>query len=122
MMRQYTLVFMEQRIGAPRPTPVPGHAGVAMFTAEDEEAALEYIKENLIERVKDCIRADLSSLKIVPDPAANGGTRLVDDTHASPQFQDTYVRFNAATKTIEADWESTRTTLISDLAVARSGG
>lgn len=121
-MRQYTLVFMEQRIGAPRPTPIPGPPGVAMFAAADEDAALDYIREHFVERVKACVRADLSSLKIVTDPAASGGKRLVDDTHASPQFQDTYVRFDPATKTVEVDWESTRTALISDLSAVRPRG
>ena len=39
-MRQYTLVFMEQRIGVPQPTPVAGREGVATFNAADDDAAL----------------------------------------------------------------------------------
>ncbi len=120
-MRQYTLVFMEQRIGAPRPTPVDGHRGVATFDAPDDDAALAYITEHLLERLKNSVRADLSSLNMVSDAAASGGMRLVDDTHANPQFQDTYVRFNPAPQTVEVDWESTRTALLSEPAVRFSG-
>ena len=119
-MRQYTLVFMEQRIGAPQPTPVGGHQGFATFNAADDDAALAYITEHLVGRLKNSTRADLSSLKIVEDAAASGGTRLVDDTHANPQFQETYVRFNPATQSVEVDWESTRTSLLPDASAVRS--
>jgi hypothetical protein len=119
-MRQYTLVFMEQRIGTARLTSIEGEPGVASFAAVDDEAAHAYIAEHLIERLKSCPRAELSSMRIVTDPAAHSGTRLVDDSHANPYFQDTYVTYNAVTKAVDVDFESTRTALIADFPVGRT--
>jgi hypothetical protein len=119
-MRQYTLMFMEQRIGVAQLTPIDGEVGVASFAVVDDEAALGYITEHLIERIKNCARAELSSMRIVTDSAASGGTRLVDDSHANPQFQDTFVKYNAVTKAIDVDFESTRTALIADFSLLRA--
>jgi hypothetical protein len=114
-MRQYTVVFMEQRIGVPGLRPLEGDQGVATFMALDDERALAHIGAHLLERLRSCARAELSSMHIMKDPTANGGQRLVDDTHANPRFQDTYVKYNVATKAVEVDWDSTRTILIADL-------
>jgi hypothetical protein len=119
-MRQYTLVFMEPRIGVAQLTPIEGEAGVASFAAMDDEAALAYITQHLIERLKNCACAELSSLRIMTDPAASAGSRLVDDSHANPHFQDTYVKYNAVTKAADLDFESTRTALIVDLPGVRT--
>jgi hypothetical protein len=110
-MRQYTLVFMEQRIGASQLVPMTGEHGPASFKAEDEDAALAYIEENLIQQLKTCVRAELSSLRIMTDPNSATGTRLIDDTHANPNFQDVYVKYDPSTKAVEVDWDSTRTLL-----------
>lgn len=119
-MRQYTLVFMEQRIGAAWLTPIQGKAGCASFSAMDDEAALAHITEHLVARLKNCVRAELSSLRILADTTASGGTRLVDDSHANPHFQDSYVKYNAVTKTVDVDFESTQTALIADLPLLRT--
>lgn len=111
-MRQYTLVFMEQRIGLQRPTPIDGESGVACFRAGDDDAALEYITLHLLERLKQCARADLSSLRIIEDSSSDTGHRLVDDTHANPRYQDVYVKYDAVTGRAQADWESTRTAFV----------
>ena len=113
-MRRYSLVFMEQRIGALQLQPGQGEGGATRFTAVDDDAALCYIGQHCIERLKTCVRAELSSLLIVPSPTSPNEIRLVDDTHGNPRYQDTYVRYNAATRTVEMDWDSTRTSLIAD--------
>jgi hypothetical protein len=113
-MRRYSLVFMEQRIGTAQLQAAPGEGGCTSFTAVDDEAALAYIGEHCIERLKTCVRAELSSLLIVPSPTSTDGIRLVDDTHGNPRFQDTYVRYNAATRGVEMDWDSTRTSLFTE--------
>jgi hypothetical protein len=112
MMRQYTVVFMEQRIGVARLRPMEGEQGVASFEAADEEAALAHISAHFLDRMKLCVRAELSSLRIEQDPRAPGGVRWVDDTHANPRFQETYVKYNPVTQAVEADWDSTRTALL----------
>jgi len=117
-MRQYTLVFMEQRIGMARLTPINGEAGSATFPALDEESAIFYIQQHLIDRLKNCVRGDLSSMRIVRDPTASNGIRLVDDSHANPNYQDIYVRYNPVSKAVDVDWDSTRTTLFVDLATS----
>ena len=111
-MRQYSVVFMEQGLGAQRLTAVPGAAGADTFQAADDEAALAYITEHLLDRLKQCARADMSSLRIVEESSTVSGYRLVDDTHASPQFQDVYVKYDAVTQRAQADWESTRTVIL----------
>ena len=103
---------MEQRIGVARLRPMEGEQGVASFEAADEEAALEHIGTHFLDRMKQCVRAELSSLRIEQDPRALGGVRWVDDTHANPRFQDTYVKYNTITQAVEADWDSTRTALL----------
>ena len=114
-MRQYSLVFMEQRLGAKRLSPLGGAQGVASFAARDDEAALAHISEHFVERLKSCARAELSSLLIVQDAGGTAAPRLVDDTHANPQFQDTYVKYDPVAKVVEFDWESTRTVMIANL-------
>jgi hypothetical protein len=59
-------------------------------------------------------------MNMVTDPNARNGTRLVDDSHENPEFQETTVRYNPTTKTVEVDFESTRTAVMNDLAVLRS--
>jgi hypothetical protein len=110
-MRQYTLVFMEPRIGIAELQPVEGDAGVVHFVAQTDDAAVDYVAEHFVERLKNCARAELSSLRIMTDPAANNGSRLVDDSLANPHFQDTYLKYNSQTKSVEVDFESTRTAL-----------
>jgi len=108
-MRQYTVVFMEQRIGSSQLMPMAGEHGTVSFRAEDEDAALAYIEKHLLQPLKTCARAELSSLRIVADPTSPSGTRLIDDTHANPNFQDIYLKYNPVTKAAEVDWDSTRT-------------
>ena len=110
-MRRYTLVFMEQRMGVSRLTPMEGESGSASFAAMDDEEALAFINDQLLERLRQCARGELSSLRMVPDPGAPGGVRLVDDTHANPHFQDSYVRYNGRLNAAELDFDSTRTVL-----------
>jgi len=110
-MRQYTVVFMEQPIGAPRLMPMTGEHGAASFPAEDEDAALAYLEEHFIQQLKTCVRAELSSLRIVTDPTSPTGTRLIDDTHANPNVQDVYVKYDPMTQAVQVDWDSTRTLL-----------
>ncbi len=110
-MRQYTVVFMEQRMGGSRLVPMTGECGPASFQAEDEDAALAYIEEHLIPQLKASVRAELSSLRIMTDPNSPTGTRLIDDTHANPNVQDVYVKYDPATQAVEVDWDSTRTLL-----------
>ncbi len=107
-------------MGVARLTPIEGEGGVASFAAADDDAALAYITKHLIERLERCARAELSSMRILADPNASTGTRLVDDSHSNPHFQDTYVKYNALTKAVEVDFESTRTALIAALPVSRT--
>ncbi len=118
-MRQYTLVFMEQRMGASRPSRIEGEQGAAFFTAEDDEAALAVIAERYTGRLADCVRAELSSMYIMTDPTARDGVRLVDDYHALPYSQTLYVTYDAVTQTVECDWDSTRTGLLAAGSVLR---
>jgi hypothetical protein len=111
-MRRYTLIFMEQRMGVARLTPVEGEDGSVSFTAPDDEAALAHINQQFIGPLQRCVRGELSSLRMVPDSKAAGGTRFVDDSHANPHFQDSYVKYNHATKLAELDFDSTRTALM----------
>lgn len=114
-MRRYSLVFMEQRVGTLQLRPKQGGDATVSFAAEDDDAALSHVGEHHVEQLKACVRAELSSLLIVPSPTSRDGIRLVDDTHANPHFQDSYLRYNPATRSVEVDWDSTRTTLIADL-------
>ncbi len=118
-MRQ-SVVFMEQRIGDSRLAPMTGEHGPASFQAEDEDAALAYIEEHLVQQLKTCARAELSSLRIVADSTSPTGTRLVDDTHANPNFQDIYLKYNPVTKVAEVDWDSTRTLFGTEVPVLNS--
>lgn len=113
-MRQYTLVFMEQRMGASQWTPMVGEEGMVSFQAEDDEGALDHIEEHYIERLKQSMRAEFSSMNLVPDPKGTG-MRLVDDSHANPNFMDTRIRYNPITRGIDVDFESTQTAVIADL-------
>lgn len=119
-MRQYTVVFMEHRIGTSQLMPMTGEHGTVSFTAEDEDAALVHIEEHLLQPLKSCARAELSSLRIVADPTSPSGTRLIDDTHANPNFQDIYLKYNPVTKAAEVDWDSTRTLFGAEIPVLTS--
>src|SRR5580658_8444432 len=107
-MRKYSLVFMEQKIGVPRLTPIPGPEGEESFEAADDEAALAHACEHFRAQVKNCVRAELSSMAIVPD-ASGSGARLVDDSLENPHFQETYIHYDARTQRLEADFISTAT-------------
>lgn len=109
-MRKYTLVFLEQKIGVPRLTPMAGPGGEESFEAADDDAALAHVSARFAPRVKDCARAELSSMAIVADGA--GGTRLVDDSLENPHFQETYIRYDARTRQLEVDFVSTATGLL----------
>jgi hypothetical protein len=114
-VRQYTVVFMEQVIGVPRLTPLDGDAGIATFAAADDESAVAHIAAHFIDRLKASVRAELSSMHLESDPSVSEGTRLVDDSHSNPHFQDTYVKYNPATKSVDVDFDATRTALFVDL-------
>ncbi len=106
-MRKYTLLFMEQKIGVPHLTPIPGAAGEESFESTDDDAALAYVCGRFAQRIQNCIRAELSSMAIVE--GASGGTRLVDDSLENPHFQETYIRYDARTRQLEVDFDSTAT-------------
>ncbi len=110
-MRKYTLVFMEQKIGTPRLTPIPGPGGEESFEAADDDAALAYVSGRFTERVQHCVRAELSSMAMVAD-APGRGTRLVDDSLENPHFQETYIRYDARTGQLQVDFVSTATGLL----------
>lgn len=110
---------MQRPAGHASRTPVVATGDVATFIAADDDAALAYVREHHFEQISKCERAELSSMRIVSDAQAPNGFRLVDDSHQNPHFQDTYVRFNPVMKTLEIDFESTRTALIADAAVLR---
>jgi len=114
-MRQYTLMFMEHPLGAARLSRVDGPDGIASFAAVDDEAALVYVAAHLLERLKRCVRAELSSMQIVADAASASGIRLIDDSHSNPYAQESYLKYDAAANTVEVDWESTRTALLLDV-------
>jgi hypothetical protein len=110
---------MEQTIGPPRLSQIPGEDGIASFDAVDDDAALAYLADRLTRQLRTCVRAELSSMAIVPDTASSGGTRVVDDSHENPYFQEMYVKYDARTKKIEVDFESTQTALLADTAELR---
>jgi hypothetical protein len=111
-MRKYTLVFMQQEIGVPHLTPIPGPAGEESFEAMDDDAAHAIVRARFAQRVQGCNRAELSSMAIVTD-ASGRGTRLVDDSLENPYIQETYIRYDAHTKQLEIDFVSTATGLLS---------
>jgi hypothetical protein len=103
---------MEQVIGVPRLTPLDGEEGIASFPSADDESAVAHITAHYIDRLKKSVRAELSSMHLESDPTAAAGTRLVDDSHSNPHFQDTYVKYNPATKSVEVDFDATRTLFV----------
>jgi hypothetical protein len=110
-MRKYNLVFMEQKIGVPRLTPILGPEGEKSFEAADDEAALAHACEHFQAQVKNCVRAELSSLAIVRN-SSGSGTRLVDDSLENPHFQEAYIRYDARTHRLEIDFVSTATGML----------
>ena len=110
-MRKYSLVFLEQRTGVPRLMPIAGPEGEKSFEADDDDAALAYVCEHFTQRVQNCVRAELSSMAIVPDASASG-VRLVDDSLENPHFQESYIRYDARTQRLEVDFDSTRTGIV----------
>ncbi len=111
-MRRYTLVFMEQKIGMPHLTPIPGSAGEESFDSTDDDAALAYVCGRFMQRVQNCVRAELSSMAIVTD-ASGHGVKLVDDSLENPHFQETYIRYDARSRQLQVDFVSTATGLVS---------
>jgi hypothetical protein len=106
---------MEQVIGVPRLTPLDGDEGIATFSASDDESAVAHLTAHFIDRLKASVRAEVSSMHLATDPTAPAGTRVVDDSHSNPHFQDTYVKYNPATKSVDVDFDATRTVLFTDL-------
>ena len=109
-MRKYTLVFMEQNIGVPRLTPIPGPEGDASFEAADDDDAQAHVRKHFMQRLQKCVRGELSSMAIVRD--ASGAARLIDDSLQNPHFQEAYIRYDARSKQLEVDFVSTATTLL----------
>jgi hypothetical protein len=109
-MRKYTLIFMEQKIAAPRLTPIAGPAGEVCFDAVDDDVAQAYVREHFMPQLQDCVRAELSSMAIVRD--ASGSSRLIDDSLANPHFQETYIRYDGRSKQLEVDFVSTTTGML----------
>jgi hypothetical protein len=109
-LRNYTLLFMEQKIGIPRLTPVPGPEGEVSFEAADDDNAMAHVLEHFAQRLQNCVRGELTSMAIVRD--ASGATRLIDDSLENPHFQETYIRYDAHTKQLEVDFVSTATSLL----------
>jgi hypothetical protein len=110
-MRKYTLVFMEQKIGVPRLTPIAGPGGEVSFDAVDDDAAQSYVREHCVQQLQECVRAELSSMAIVRN--ASGQTdRLIDDSLDNPHFQEAYIRYDVRTKQLEVDFVSTATGLL----------
>jgi hypothetical protein len=109
-MRKYTLIFMEQRIGVPRLTPIPRPEGEVSFDAVDDDVAQAYVGEHFMPQLQSCVRAELSSMAIVRD--ASGSSRLIDDSLANPHFQETYIRYDGRSKQLEIDFVSTTTGLL----------
>jgi hypothetical protein len=118
-VRKYTVLFMEQTIGPAHLSQIPGDEGIASFDAADDDAALAYLTDHLTGQLRNCVRAELSSMAIVPDTTSSGGTRVVDDSHENPYFQEMYVKYDARTKNIDVDFESTQTALLADTAELR---
>jgi hypothetical protein len=110
-MRKYSLVFLEQKIGVPRLTPIPGPEGEKSFEAPDDEAALAHACEHFQAQVKNCVRAELSSMAIVPD-SSGSAIRLVDDSLQNPHFQEAYIRYDARAQRLEVDFVSTATGML----------
>jgi hypothetical protein len=117
-LRKYTLAFMEQKIGVPRLTPIPGPEGEASFEASDDDEAIGQVRQHFADRLQTCVRGELSSMALVRD--ASGAARFVDDSLENPHFQETYIRYDVRTKQIEVDFVSTATSLLPP-AYKRSG-
>lgn len=109
-MRKYSLIFMEQRIGVPRLTPIQGPEGEVAFEAPDDDAAIALVRKDFTQRLQNCARGELSSLAISRD--SSGATRLIDDSLQNPHFQETYIRYDARSKQLEIDFVSTTTGLL----------
>jgi len=108
-MRKYTLVFMEQKIGVPRLTPIAGAEGEVSFDAADDDDAQAYVREHCTQRLQNCVRGELSSMAVVRD---GSGTRFIDDSLENPHFHEAYIRFDARTKQLEVDFVSTATVML----------
>ncbi len=113
-MRRYNIVFLEHKIGAVPLGQLDGADGMAFFAAEDDEAALAHVERHLTRQMAQCVKAELSSMALVADHTAGGGTRLVDDSLANPHFQEMRLHYDLNSKKIEVDFESTRTTILAD--------
>ena len=118
-MRKYTLVFMEQKIGVARLTPIHGAEGEAFFEAVDDDAAQLHVRENFLPRLKNCVQAELSSMAIIAG-ASGSRSRLIDDSLDNPHFQEAYIRYDHATEQLEVDYVSTRTGMLPVGAYKRS--
>jgi hypothetical protein len=102
---------MEQRIGVPRLTPIPGPEGESSFEAPDDDAALTHACDHFYTQVKNCVRAELSSKAIVPG-SSGSGTRLVDDALENPHFQEAYIQYDPRTDRLQVDFVSTATGIL----------
>jgi|HubBroStandDraft_3_1064219.scaffolds.fasta_scaffold389772_1 hypothetical protein len=110
-MRKYIIVFMEQTIGVKRLTQIPGPEGEAWFESRDDDDALAYVSAHFLPQVRNCVRAELTSMAIVPSTAGEP-PRLVDDSLKNPHFHEFYIKYNPRTKLLEVDFESTVTGLV----------
>jgi hypothetical protein len=110
-MRKYIIMFMEQRIGVKRLTQIPGPEGQAWFEARDDDDALAHVSAHFMPQVRSCVRAELTSMAIMPG-AAGGPPRFVDDSLENPHFHEFYIRYNPRTKLLDVDFESTITSLL----------
>ncbi len=113
-MRRYNIVFLEHKIGVVPLSRREGDAGMAFFTAEDDEAALVHVERHLAKQMSQCVKAELSSMALVPASASGGEMRLVDDSLENPHFQEMRLHYNLTSKKIEVDFESTRTSILAD--------
>jgi hypothetical protein len=102
---------MEQKIGVPRLTPIPGPGGEVCFDAADDDMALAYVREHCTQQLQNCVRAELSSMAIVRG-ASGAARRLIDDSLDNPHFQDSYIRYNVRTGQLEVDFVSTTTAML----------
>jgi hypothetical protein len=109
-LRKYTLVFMEQKIGVPRLTPIPGPKGEVSFEAADDDDAQAHVRKHFVQRLQECVRGELTSMAVVLD--VSGAARLVDDALENPHFQESYIRYDGRTRQIEVDFVSTATNLL----------
>lgn len=110
-MRKYSLVFMEQKIGVSRLTPIAGPEGERIFDAPDDENALAHACEHFYSQIKNCVRAELSSKAMIPD-SSGSGTRLVDDSLENPHFHEAYIHYDARADRLQVDFVSTSTGML----------